>query len=100
MKYGKLVRDRIPEIIKKGGGTPVTHRAKRKEYFEKLKQKLQEEVREFLEKNSEEELADILEVVYAIADFKKLGRQKLEFLREKKAKKKGKFKNKIILEKV
>lgn len=98
MKYGKLVRDKIPEIIKRDGRRPITHRAKKKEYFEKLKEKLKEEVDEFSETNSEEELVDILEVIHAIADFKKIGRKKLEFLREKKAKLRGSFKHKIILE--
>ena len=100
MKYNKLVRDKIPEIIKQDGSVPVTHIADDQEYWEKLKEKLKEELDEFLKTSTEEELADILEVIYAICDFKKINRQKLELLRKKKAKKRGGFKKKIILDEV
>ena len=100
MKYNKLVRDKIPEIIKRDGNKPITHIADSQEYWEKLKEKLKEEVDEFLKNSTEEELADILEVIYAICDFKKINRQKLELLRKKKAKKRGEFRKKIILDEV
>jgi len=98
MKYNKLVRDKIPEIIKNKGAVPITHIANDEEYWQKLKEKLQEEVDEFLEDETEEELADILEVIYAICDFKKIDKEKLELLRKKKAKERGGFKDKIILD--
>ena len=59
MKYNKLIRDKIPEIIKKSGLKSVTHIADDKEYKQKLRAKLQEEVDEFLEESNEEELAEI-----------------------------------------
>jgi predicted house-cleaning noncanonical NTP pyrophosphatase (MazG superfamily) len=98
MKYNKLVRDKIPEIIKKKGVVPITHIAGDEEYWQKLKEKLLEEVDEFLKDGNEEELADILEVIYAICDFKKIDKNKLELLRKKKAEQRGGFKNKIILD--
>ena len=100
MKYDKLVRDRIPEIIKAAGETPVTHLANEEEYWKKLKEKLKEEADEFLEKSNEEELSDILEVIYAICDCKNIDREKLESIRQNKAEKRGRFKKKIILDEV
>ena len=98
MKYNKLVRDKIPEIIRKDNIKPITRIASNGEYFQKLKEKLTEEVNEFLKTEKYEELADILEVIYAILDHKNLNKKELEILRNKKAKERGQFKNKIILE--
>ena len=98
MKYNKLIRDNIPEIIEKDGKKAITHIAEEKEYQEALKKKLQEEVDEFLENPNEEELADILEVIYALCDLYKIDKNKLEQLRKEKAEKRGGFKNKIILD--
>jgi len=98
MKYNKLVRDHIPEIIKKTGAVPITHIASDDEYWQKLKEKLQEEMDEFLNSGKEEELADILEVIYALCDFKNIDKHKLELLRNKKAEERGRFKEKIILD--
>ena len=98
MKYNKLVRDKIPEYIKSKGGNAICHIADDKEYWEKLKEKLQEEVKEFIEAESVEEMADVLEVIDAILDFKNLDKKELETVKNKKAEERGKFKNKVILE--
>lgn len=98
MKYNKLVRDKIPEIIKNSGKTPVTHTADNEEYWKKLKEKLEEEVAEFLKDGSEEEIIDILEAIRAICDFKKIDLDKLESKRKTKLEKRGGFKEKIILD--
>lgn len=100
MKYNKLIRDRIPEIIIKDNKNPVTHIAGDKEYWSKLKEKLEEEVKEFQGKEDEDELADILEVINAICDFKQINKESLEDLRKKKAFDRGAFNKKIILEEV
>lgn len=100
MKFNKLIRDKIPEIIKKNNEIPVTYIAGDEEYFIKLKEKLEEEIKEFLEEGRDEELADILEVIYAICDFKHINRKELEEMRKKKAEERGGFKNKIILEEI
>jgi len=97
MKYNKLIRDKIIEIIKEKGEIPITHIAEDEEYWIKLKEKLSEEVNEFLEDSNEKELADILEVVDAICDFKKINK---EDLKKEKFEKRGGFNKKIILDEV
>ena len=99
MRHSKLVRDKIPEIIRKSGEFPNISIAGEEEYWQKLKEKLQEEVDEFIKDEKEEELVDILEVINAITEFKKIDKDKLEHLRGKKAEEKGRFKERIILEK-
>lgn len=99
MKYTKLVRDKIPQIIRDKNAVPIMHIADDLEYWEKLKAKLQEEVSEFLEDtNIDEELADVLEVIYAILAFKGISFEALEQIRLKKKEERGGFKNKVILE--
>ena len=98
MKYNKLVRDKIPQYIKKKGGKPIYHVADRKEYRIKLKEKLSEEVEEFIEAESIEEMADLLEVIDAVIKYKKFNRAKLLSVRKKKAQERGRFSKKIILD--
>lgn len=98
MKYDKLVRDKIPDIIRKQGQIPVTHVATDDEYWQKLKEKLKEEIKEFASNETEEELADILEVVYAICEFKSIDKEQLELLRQQKVNERGGFTKRIILE--
>jgi predicted house-cleaning noncanonical NTP pyrophosphatase (MazG superfamily) len=94
----KLIRDNIPDIIKASGITPITHIATDDEYRRLLHEKLQEEVTEFLADKNPEELADIIEVIYAILDLEQINKSKLEKIREEKAKKNGSFSKRIILD--
>ena len=80
------------------GGTPITHIAGDEEYWLKIKEKLQEEVNEFMAAESIEELADVLEVIEAIKSFKQFNEAELQKVKDKKAEERGKFKDKIILE--
>jgi hypothetical protein len=98
MKYNKLVRDKIPQIIKNDRITPITHIASNEEYSQKLKEKLLEEVNEFLENPNKEEISDIFEVIYALCDLYEIDKDKIEQIRKEKALKKGKFKERIILD--
>jgi len=98
MKYNKLVRDKVPEYIKSKGGTPITHIADEAEYWQKLKEKLLEEIEEFDKNEIAEEFADILEVLDAFADYKGFDRKKVQRIKEKKAEERGKFKERIILD--
>lgn len=100
MEYNKLFRDNIPEIIKEKNSIPLIHTSSEEEYWKKLKEKLQEEVDEFNEDGNEEELADILEIIYAICDFKNIDKNTLENLRKEKADSKGRFKDRMILDEI
>ena len=98
MKYNKLVRDNIPDIIRKKGEKVTVHVANTEEYWKKLKEKLKEEILEFEKDESIEEIADILEVLDAIIDYKSFNKDEIEKIKVKKAEEKGKFKNRIILD--
>ncbi|KRE47409.1 nucleoside triphosphate pyrophosphohydrolase [Paenibacillus sp. Soil522] len=99
--YNKLVRDRIPEIITKQGLSLTTRTLKADEYLTELRTKLQEETSEFMaaESSSEaiEELADMLEVIHALAEAHGASVQELERIRIEKADKRGGFKDRIYL---
>ena len=98
VKYNKLVRDKIPEIIEKDGRTPKYHIADDAEYERELLRKLKEEVDEYLENPSPEEMIDILEVIISIYGVKDYDKNKLEELRVKKCQERGGFFNRIILD--
>jgi predicted house-cleaning noncanonical NTP pyrophosphatase (MazG superfamily) len=94
---GKLVRDRIPEIIRGDGLEPVITAAGPAEYAARLRDKLGEEVAEFLASDGHlTELADILEVVYALAAAGGTGQAELEALRAAKAASNGAFTQRLV----
>ncbi|MCM3401118.1 nucleoside triphosphate pyrophosphohydrolase [Cytobacillus oceanisediminis] len=99
--YNKLVRDRIPEIIAETGKNYSTRILDQEEFIQELKKKSIEELDEYLNTNNDEkaieELADLLEVVHALAETHGVSIEKVEELRKQKAKKRGSFKEKIYL---
>ncbi|HIH23946.1 TPA: nucleoside triphosphate pyrophosphohydrolase [Candidatus Woesearchaeota archaeon] len=100
MEYGKLVRDRIPEIIVSKGKTPHYHVACPDEYGRSLAAKLGEETLEFQESGNLEELADVLEVIYAICAYKDMPFSVVERIRARKALERGGLERRIILDSV
>ncbi|MGI5958114.1 MAG: phosphoribosyl-ATP pyrophosphohydrolase [Massiliimalia sp.] len=100
MKYHKLVRDRIPEIIKASGDCCVTEILSQEEYVKQLDQKLQEELTEYYQEPCLEELADLLEVIHAVAVARGYTVEQLEEKRAKKAQERGGFENRILLKEV
>ncbi|WP_238916807.1 nucleoside triphosphate pyrophosphohydrolase [Clostridium sp. YIM B02555] len=98
--YNKLVRDKIPEIIKADGRACDTVIVAGDEKYELLEAKLQEEVNEFLEDKNLEELADIMEVLFGLADSLGYSEEDLLNARDKKREERGGFKEGIVLNSV
>ena len=97
MIYNKLVRDRIPEIIEATGERPNIRILEQVEYLHHLEAKLDEEVAEYHRDKNAEELADILEVVYALAEANGVTRQELMDVYQKKHDARGGFAKRIFL---
>ena len=97
MLYNKLVRDKIPEIITQQGESANIRVLSDKEYTAALEQKLDEETAEFHKEKNLEELADILEVVYALADDLGYSKDDLLHAYNQKHEKRGGFQNRIFL---
>jgi predicted house-cleaning noncanonical NTP pyrophosphatase (MazG superfamily) len=97
MIHKKLVRDKIPEIIEAAGRTAETRILSSAEYDEELRRKLLEEAAEAATSDDTTELADVLEVVYALAEQAGLSRDELEKLRADKEAERGAFTQKIYL---
>jgi len=98
--HNKLVRDKIPEIIEAAGKAPACRILSEDEYIQELERKLVEECNEYLEDKTIEELADVMEVLYAITEARGYSVEQLENVRAEKADKRGGFKKRIYLEKV
>ena len=95
--YNKLVRDRIPEIIEQGGNRCRVEVLSDEDYLRMVDAKLDEELAEYHADGNVEELADLLEVIYAAAAARGHSREELERIRAKKAEKRGGFEKKIML---
>lgn len=94
----KLVRDKIPEIIKIKDGLDCNYKIlDDKEYLQELDKKIFEEAHEFVEDHSIEELADLMEVIYTIMDVRNISIDDVEKARKSKNNEKGAFKDKIFL---
>jgi len=100
IEYHKLVRDRIPEIIEKDGKTCECSVLSQEYYIALLDQKLNEELAEYQESKSMEELADLLEVMSAVATARGSSIEEVEKIRVSKKEKRGGFEKRILLETV
>ncbi len=98
--YNKLVRDKIPEIINATGKTCVCEPISDGLYLEKLNEKLLEEVQEYLESGTLEELADIGEVMHAILAYKHITLDEFQRVRTEKLEARGGFEKRLLLKEV
>ena len=101
--YNKLVRDNIPDIIKDKGEEPVIRILNDDEYKIELEKKLYEEYQEVISASGVdrlEELADMLEVIRALAKLENNDLNDIIKIADEKNIKRGSFNNKIFLERV
>ena len=92
-QINKLVRDNIPSLCK----NPVTKILDDADYAAALKQKLNEEVGEYLQDNTIEELADIIEVIEALAETQGSSLKEVMDLKQRKQSKNGAFHDRVYL---
>lgn len=92
---GKLVRDNIPQIIKDSGKTPIIEILSDEKYLVELDKKLDEEVAEYKRDKSLGEMADVLEVLFAICKARGYSVDDLMKTREEKRDKRGGFEERI-----
>ena len=98
--YNKLIRDRIPEIIQQDSFRCEVDVLEPSDYANKLNQKLKEELKEYYEKEDIGELADLVEVVYAILAFRGVCIEEFEKIRLDKKLARGGFEKRLYLKKV
>lgn len=100
--YKKLVRDKIPDIIRENGDEPIIRILDDVEYKKELEKKLQEECLEVINTtNSDdriEELADVLEVVIALANVEGKSLDDVLTIADMKKQKRGIFSKRIYLD--
>lgn len=101
VKYNKLIRDRIPEIIKEAGWKPEIRTLGEKEFLNALKKKVVEEAGELIEakdkKGISEEIADIQELLDALISEMKMTKSEIKKLQTAKREKRGGFKKRLFL---
>ena len=95
--YNKAIRDKIPEIIEKSGQKCKVDSLSDGDFLKELEKKLVEELDEYQESKSVEELADILEVIYRISSLRGTTQEQLDKIRMNKATDRGAFENNLFL---
>ncbi|AJH72628.1 putative phosphoribosyl-ATP pyrophosphohydrolase [Bacillus cereus ATCC 4342] len=102
--YNKLIRNKIPQIIKANRKTPTTRILPEDEYIKEICKKTEEELTEYLEANTKEhkleELSDLLELINALAEYEGTTLEEIDKIRKKKAAERGGFQNRIFLKDV
>jgi len=94
----KLVRDRIPDIIRKIGGDPQVRVVSGSELDKFIRLKVVEEAQELLNSGDDEEIADILETIEALLVHRSIDRETIEKARLKKREERGGFEKGYVLD--
>lgn len=98
-RYNKLIRNNIPNKFVELGKKYVVHTATTdEEYWMKLKEKLQEELNEFGERQSLESLVDVYEILDAMIAFKKFDPKEIAAMKENKSIEFGTFSDRLVLD--
>jgi predicted house-cleaning noncanonical NTP pyrophosphatase (MazG superfamily) len=97
LRYDKAIRDKIPEIIEKSGYSLKAKKLSNTKFLLEMERKLLEETKEYLRDREPHELADVLEVIYRIAELRGIPAKELEKIRIKKKKARGGFKKNLFL---
>jgi len=97
--FNKLIRDKIPEIIEKAGNNYEIEVLDDEEYIKALNDKLEEELDEYKASKEIMELVDLVEIIYAILDYKNISRAEFQKMRKEKQKERGGFEKKLFLKK-
>jgi len=87
----RLVRDKIPDIIRENGGNPKVRIAGPDELDVLLREKIVEEAKEFLYSGDTEELVDIQEAIDALLALRKADPALIEIQRHSKLLARGGF---------
>jgi predicted house-cleaning noncanonical NTP pyrophosphatase (MazG superfamily) len=93
---GKLVRDRIPEIILRQGLVPIVETASPQNYDRYVRAKLEEELAEYLSSGDVAELADLVEVCFAAAALHGVGPDELLAIARDKRQQRGGFDDRLV----
>lgn len=95
--YNKLVRDKMPQLIKESGRESTSRILNEKEYFDALLDKVIEEIEEYRVSREEEELADVYEVLDCLVQLKEYEPMHLDYLQLIRREARGSYKDRILL---
>ncbi len=98
MPKEKLVRDRIPEIVRRCGRTPQVRVAAPEELDRLFREKILEEAQELLQSGADEEIVDVIEAVEGLVALRGIGGERLQRLREEKRSERGAFEKGLVME--
>ncbi len=93
---GKLVRDRIPEIILREGLVPIVETASPRDYDRYVRAKLEEELEEYLSSGDVAEVADLVEVCFAAAALHGVTPDELLAIAREKRQQRGGFHDRLV----